>query len=61
MIDFTLPFAALGFDPSSPGAALPLCPLRMIRHDKKASRQKFATWGGADPRKRETWGVLKFE
>ena len=34
---------------------------RAIQHDGKPGRRKIATWGGADPRRRETWGVLKFE
>ena len=59
-VDFALPFKSFGLDPER-NKNLDVCFYRLIQHDGKPGRRKVATWGGADPRKRSTWCVLKFE
>ena len=59
-VDFALPLKSFGLD-AERNKNLDVCFYRLIQHDGKPGRRKIATWGGADPRRRETWGVLKFE
>lgn len=59
-VDFELPFRSFGLDPER-NKNLAVYFYRMIRHDKRKSKRKIVTWGGSDPRKRTTWGILKFE
>ena len=59
-VDFELPFKSFGLDPER-NRNLSVYFYRLSRHGERESRQKVITWGGADPRRRETWGVLKFE
>ena len=59
-VDFSLPLKSFGLD-AERNKNLDVCFYRLIQHDGKPGRRKVATWGGADPRNRATWGVLKFE
>lgn len=59
-VDFALPLRSFGLD-AERNKNLDVCFYRMIQHDGRPSRRKIATWGGADTRRRATWGVLKFE
>ena len=59
-VDFALPLKSFGLD-AERNKNLDVCFYRLIQHDGKPGRRKIATWGGADPRNRATWGVLKFE
>ena len=60
IVDFALPFKSFGLDPER-NKNLDVCFYRLIQHDGRPGRRKVATWGGADPRNRATWGALKFE
>ena len=59
-VDFALPLKSFGLD-AERNKNLDICLYRLIQHDGRPSHRKVATWGGADPRNRATWGVLKFE
>ena len=59
-VDFALPLKSFGLD-AERNKNLDVCLYRNIQHDGRPGRRKIATWGGSDPRRRETWGVLKFE
>ena len=59
-VDFALPLKSFGLD-AERNKNLDVCLYRLIQHDGRPGRRKIATWGGADPRNRATWGVLKFE
>lgn len=59
-VDFELPMKSFGLDVER-NKNLDVCFYRLIRHDSNPKRNKGATWGGADPRRRATWGILKFE
>ena len=59
-VDFEIPFKSFGLDPER-NKNLDVYFYRLIRHKEKSGRKKISTWGGSDPRKRPSWGVLKFE
>ena len=59
-VDFALPLKSFGLD-AERNKNLDVCLYRLIQHDGRPGRRKVATWGGADPRNRATWGALKFE
>ena len=59
-VDFVLPLKSFGLD-AERNKNLDVCFCRLIQHNERPGRRKVATWGGADPRNRGTWGVLKFE
>ena len=59
-VDFELPLKSFGLD-AERNKNLDVCFYRLIQHEERPGRRKVSTWGGSDPRKRQTWGILKFE